>query len=107
MMDAKALKKLIDRYQQKADTAYRNYQESGVSRYDREYRNNEDLADALRVALNANDEHTQLISIRSDLATLAGAAEQAVHHHDISEVTSVLNNLIAVASTYGVYGRRY
>lgn len=107
MMDAKELKKLIDRYQQKADTAYRNYQESGVSRYDREYRNNEDLADALRVALNANDEHTQLISIRSDLASLAGAAEQAVHHHDISEATSVLNNLIAVASFYGVYGRRY
>ena len=98
-MDTKALKKLINRYQQKADAAYR--------RYDREYRNNEDLADALRVALNANDEHTQLISIRSDLATLAGAAEQAVHHHDISEATSVLNNLIAVASTYGVYGRRY
>lgn len=107
MMDAKALKKLIDRYQQKADTAYRNYQESGVSRYDREYRNNEDLADALLIALNASGEHTQLISIRSDLASLAGAAEQAVHHHDVDEATKVLNNLIAVATSYGVYGRRY
>lgn len=107
MMDAKALKKLIDRYQKKADAAYRNYQESGVTRYDREYRNNEDLADALRTALNANDEHTQLISIRSDLAQIAEAAEQAVHHHDISEAISVLNNLVAVASTYGVYERRY
>lgn len=106
-MDSKALKKLIDRYQQKADAAYRNYQESGVSRYDREYRNNEDLADALRMALNANDEHTQLISIRSDLAALAGAAEQAMHHHDIDEATKVLNNLVAVASSYNVYGRRY
>ena len=107
MMDAKKLKKLIDRYQDKADKAYRDYQESGVTRYDREYRNNEDLADALRTALNANDEHTKLISIRSDLATLAGAAERAVHHHDISEATSVLNNLIAVASIYGGYERRY
>ena len=32
-MDTKVLKKLIDRYQQKADAAYRNYQESGVSRF--------------------------------------------------------------------------
>lgn len=106
-MDSKTLKKLIERYQQKADTAYRNYQESGVARYDREYRNNEDIAEALRMALNANDEHTQLISIRSDLAQLAAAAETAVHHHDIDEATHVLNNLVAVASSYNVYGRRY
>lgn len=106
-MDIKALKKLIDRYQQKADTAYRNYQDSGVSRYDRERRNNEDLADALRIALNASDEHTKLISIRADLANLASMADIAVHGHDASEAISVLNSLIAVAVTYNVYERKY
>ena len=106
-MDKAALKKLIDRYQQKADAAYRNYQESGVSRYDRERRNNEDLADALRIALNVSDEHAELISIRADLANLASRAEMAVHSHDVSEATSVLNSLIAVAVTYNVYERRY
>ena len=107
MMDAKALKKLIDRYQQKADAAYRNYQDSGVSRYDRERRNNEDLAVALRIALNAKDEHTMLISMRADLSDLASRADMAVHSHDVSEETSVLNSLIAVAVTYNVYERRY
>ena len=106
-MDTKELKKLIDRYQQKADVAYRNYQDSGVSRYDRERRNNEDLADALRIALNAKDEHTMLISIRADLADLASRAEMAVHGHDASDAMSVLNSLIAVAVTYNVYERRY
>ena len=106
-MDNKALKKLIDQYQRKADTAYRNYQESGISRYDREYRNNEDIAEALRIALNASDEHTKLISIKADLANLAHRAEIAVHSHDASEAASVLNSLVSVAVTYGIYGRKY
>lgn len=106
-MDNKALKKLIDQYQRKADNAYRSYQESGISRYDREYRNNENIAEALRIALNASDEHTKLISIKADLATLAYRAEIAVHNHDSSEAASVLNSLIAAAEAYGVYGRKY
>ena len=106
-MNVKKIQKMIESAEKRADAAGYNYQCTGLSRYDRTRRDNEDLAEILRIALNANDEHTQLISIRSDIATLAGAAEQAVHHHNISDGTSVLNNLIAVASTYGVYERRY
>ena len=35
-MDRKALETLADKYQAKADQAYQNYQETGISRYDNE-----------------------------------------------------------------------
>lgn len=106
-MDKQQIVKMIGQWQKKADTAYTRYQETGTARYDRERRNAENVADVMRLALNANDEHVQLISIRADLAQLAAAAEKAVHHHDIAEATQALNNLVSVAATYGVYGRRY
>lgn len=65
---------LAEKYQKKADTAYENYQETGTTRYDRERRINEDLAEAMRMAANASDEHASLIHLRGTLSTLAGKA---------------------------------
>lgn len=42
-MDKDKLYKLAERYQNKADTAYNAYQETGITRYDTARRNNEDL----------------------------------------------------------------
>ena len=56
-MDRSELEKLAERYQQKADRAFENYQDTGLRRYDTERNNMEDLADALRMAANAADEH--------------------------------------------------
>ena len=36
MIDKKDLEKLIERYDKKAETAFRNYQETGMGRYDTE-----------------------------------------------------------------------
>lgn len=41
-MDKKKLMELAERYQCKADTAFQNYQETGITRYDTARRNNED-----------------------------------------------------------------
>lgn len=46
-MDKKKLMELAERYQHKADTAFQNYQETGITRYDTARRNNEDMAEAL------------------------------------------------------------
>jgi len=106
-MDVKRIEKLMKKYEDKAEMCYRNYQDSGCARYDRERRNAEDLAEALRNALSAHSDHSQLISIRADLADLASKAEAAVHAHDIEKATAVLNSIVAVASTYNVYAGRY
>lgn len=45
-MDKEKLYKLAERYQNKADTAYNAYQETGIARYDTARRNNEDLAES-------------------------------------------------------------
>ena len=56
-MDKKSLMKLADGFQKKADAAFENYQQTGMSRYGSAYRRNEELADALRMAAGAADEH--------------------------------------------------
>ena len=50
-MDKKKLMELAERYQRKADAAFQNYQETGITRYDTARRNNEDMAEALRLSL--------------------------------------------------------
>ena len=50
-MKKEELMKLADSFQKKADAAFENYQETGMSRYGSAYRRNEELADALRPAV--------------------------------------------------------
>lgn len=110
-MNQADLERMADRFQAKADKAYRNYQETGTARYDREYRNYEDLAMALRMAASANDDHAQLISIRCDVAILGAKAEDLLAG-DLSDayrdgrVRSLLNDVAAIAATYGLIRRR-
>ena len=65
------------RYEAKAEKAQQKYQETGIGRYDWEYRNNDDLASALRIAAAAKEDHDRLISIRCDLAPLVVRAKEA------------------------------
>lgn len=109
-MNQADLERMADRFQAKADKAYLNFQETGTARYDREYRSYEDLATALRMAASANDDHTQLISIRCDVATLGARAEDllAVNLSDAyrdGRVRALLQEVAAVASTYGLIRR--
>lgn len=76
-MDKEKLYKLAERYQNKADIAYNAYQETGITRYDTARRNNEDLAEAIRAAAAASDEHNELFHLRGNMADLAGMAQRA------------------------------
>ena len=55
---------LAEHWQAKADRAMARYQESGLARHNREREQAEDLAEALRIAANAADDHSELISLR-------------------------------------------
>ncbi len=63
-MNKEELKNLADKYRKKADTAFQNYQETGVTQYGSSFRRNEELADALRMAADAADEHFAYISLK-------------------------------------------
>lgn len=74
VLKGKKLEKVIAKYDDEAARNYRNYQESGISRYERQQHKAEDLADTLRVALNAVDEHTKLGFYRGQLHHFASQA---------------------------------
>ena len=104
-MDKKRLETLLKRSREKADRAFRNYQDTGAYHYEWQYRNADEMSEIIRLALDAADEHTYYISLRSDLANLAHKAEIAIHNPD--EIMSVVNNVISLAEAYGVYQRRH
>ena len=95
---------LADKYQAKADRAYRNYQETGITRYDREYRNNDDLASALRIAADSAEDAMTLAALRSTLSYLATRARD-LDPDDPEAVRFFLQTLIAEAEARG-YIRR-
>lgn len=101
------LEKLAAKYQDKADRAYRNYQETGVSRYDRERRNAEDMAEAFRAAANAADEHFLLGILRADFIGYASLADAALAEKaPREELEKILEGLISSAVACCHYKRR-
>ena len=103
MTDKNELQKLIERYDAIADRAYYNYQETGTARYDREYRKAQTLADALRVALNAADDHRELVNLRVMLSDLAGKAQKARSSEDDEAKDSALREVVAAAKLCDLY----
>lgn len=96
--------KLAGRYDDKASRAYYNYQETGMPRYDRERANAEDLAEALRMAANAADDHSKLIILRAELADLAYKAELETNAGVGAE--RIADELITLAEAFAGYKRR-
>ena len=95
------LEKLIAKYENQAARQFDNFQQTGITRYETAYRSAEDLADTLRMALNASDEHTALLHYRGQLSIFAGDAVRA----DTPEKKErVLKNLISFARMQGLIG---
>lgn len=101
------LGKLAAKYQDKANRAYQNYQATGISRYDRERRNAEDMAEALRAAASAAEEHSALGSLRAEFVWIAGQADKALAEDAPKEkLAEILENIISYASATCHYARR-
>lgn len=102
-MTEKELYALAEKYQAKADRAYQNYQEAGITRYDRERRNAEELADALRMAAGAADEHMKLIRLRVEVSNLAGLAKRA--EGDSVQLETLRRSVLSIARSHELIGR--
>lgn len=98
----KELEKLMAKYQQRADAAEEAYQETGVKRYYTTHCANQDLADALRIALSAKEDHETLRDMRLMLSNFAsrGAAAHSPHRSQDERVKLALT-LAAEIADYG------
>lgn len=100
MLSKEELLKMAEKQNAKATHAYFMYQETGTSRYDRERRNAEDLADALRAAANAAEDHAMMVTYKCELADLVGRADKALMSG--SDGKDILLALVAKAGYLGV-----
>ena len=93
------LEVLAKKYAVKADKAFQNYQETGISRYSREYHNAEELFYAFQAAAQAAEEHAALLGMQTVMHNLAGRAQKA----DTEEkAKAVLEELVSYARMMGL-----
>ena len=97
------LLKLAQRYDDKANKAYYNYQETGMPRYDRERANAEDLAEAMRIAAAAVEDHNKLIALKAEVVDLAYRAETTLP--DNQRTLAILNGIVSLAEIFCGYRR--
>lgn len=103
VLPKKELEKLAAKYQAKADEAEATYQETGMSRYYTIKTRNEDLADSLRMAAAASDEHQELMSLRTVMTNYMSRAAAATSKFRPEEDRTEL--AMKLAEELAAYGR--
>lgn len=104
-MSKAELEVLAEKYEAKAQRNYQNYQETGITRYDRERRNAEELASAMRMAARASDDYSQLINLRGSISMLASKAKDAMRQPEEKKMEAMreaLRNLVSMARLSGL-----
>ena len=104
-MDKAKLTQMKEYWDQKADKAYMNYQETGIQRYANELNKAQDLSDALGIAVEAESDHALAVNLKIEFADFASRAEGAVGRHDTAEMEEILRDLVNHASARGIYRR--
>ena len=103
MLSKSELEALAEKYEAKAEKAFEHYQETGVSRYGREYQNADDLASALQMAAQASDDHAGLIRLEADISALAKKAQEALRDEKRAEaMEAALRSLVSFAVMEGL-----
>ena len=100
ILNDKELDKLIADYEKKSEEAYRNYQDTGYSRYWNTHRKYEDLADTLKVARDGKERYKQCVSLTSDIKQWAGTISQMPYYsaeRKEQETLIILNGIISRA----------
>lgn len=101
-MKREELEALAAKYQQKADLAFQNYQETGMTRFDREHRNNEDLAEALRMAARAADDSHRLTDLRVTFSEYGYRASVVVEQGTEQDAMKLCKEIAASARVRGL-----
>ena len=97
--------KLMNQQEKIYERNYRNYQDTGISRYERVYQKADDIADLCRRVLNTADEHDALLDLRSVLMEYGSKAIRLSHAWDEKEAYEMIKNLAAASRLRGVEDR--
>ena len=102
------LRKLHSQFAAMADKNYTLFQETGIPKYKANVNRYSDIADAILIAMNNNDDHTELLNMRADLIGLACEAEAALMLDDKPELKdAALEHVIDAASVRGLFKKRW
>ena len=120
-MNRDELYSLAEKHQAKADKAFMNYQETGIQRYERERIQNEDYADAFRMAAASEEEHSLLGNLKAEVGLLAARADEILAAADgpfagevlkeetawqLGQLRNLADALIGAAAAYCHFKRR-
>lgn len=101
-MKREELEALAAKHQKKADEAWQNYQETGMTRFDLERRKNEDMAEALRMAARAADDAQRLTDLRVTLSEYGYKASMIADHGTEEDAMKFCRELAASARIRGL-----
>ena len=105
MIDTEWIEKFIAQQEKIRDRNFLNYQDSGISRYDRAYRKADDMIDLATMALSISDTKDKNRLYWSTLAECANRAISILHHgidSDPQGVESLLRDLRTYGLTYKI-----
>lgn len=100
MLKKAELDKLIAKFEKEYDTAFMNYQETGITRYETKARRAEEMADALIMARDAAEDHSKLLTYRSALYGWAVKVRNIHRSGDSAE--GLLREIVSFARMQGL-----
>ena len=106
-MDKAKIEALRDRYSARADRNYRNYQETGVSRYSWQQRQAADIVDLANLALNAADTATRYGDLKCSVSRMASEAGNILHNWDEAAAKTLLKRMYRSAVSAGLIMDRW
>ena len=100
------LAKMAQKYREKAEKAYRDYQETGMTKYQTAYRNADDLASCIAAAADAVEDKQLLLAIKCEVIWYAHLFEFAAEKSEDEELKGLVKNFASMAASYCGYQRR-
>ncbi len=102
-MNKDEITRIANRYSKKAQNNYMKYQESGVSRYLREYEHADDIASVCIMALSAADDHQAVGMYKSDMVRWAAKADHILRHYEEDDAVSLMKDIRGAAIARNLY----
>ena len=106
MLTQKELLKLADKYEALHKKNFDLYQQCGEQKYLRAHERYEDMADAFRMAADAEEDFSQKAHFGALITNFATRAASAIRASDPGEMETVLQDLVETAAANKLYWKR-
>ena len=106
MLEKKELLKLADKYEALHQKNFDNFQETGDRKYLRAHERYEDMADAFRMAANAEEDYNLKTHYGCMITNFAISAAEAIRTSDTEKMKAVLQDLVETAAANKLYWKR-